>query len=68
MNLDKKVLEFYAGFQKDKQEGNRYGETSNEDGYYPGRLFKEYSFNDIRNVVDVGLIVLEMDLMSVVDS
>lgn len=34
IDLDKMVLEFYDGFQKKPQIGNRFGEEKN-DGYYP---------------------------------
>ena len=37
INLDEEVLEFWVGFQKKPQEGNRYGEVP-DDGYYPCAL------------------------------
>ena len=37
INLDDEVLEFWKGFQKKPQEGNRYGEVP-DDGYYPCAL------------------------------
>ena len=49
-NLDTKMLEFYVGFQKRPQEGNRYGtepiEGSSGRKYYPCRLAAEIPFDD----------------------
>ena len=36
-DVDRKVMEFYSGFQKEPDENNRYG-TEKEDGYYPCKL------------------------------
>ena len=41
INLDTKVLEFWVGFQKEPDEGNRYG-TESDDGYYPCKLKYEF--------------------------
>lgn len=41
INLDSGKLEFYLGFQKNPQRGNRYGEAPDENGYYPCRLTLE---------------------------
>lgn len=46
INLDDEVLEFYEGFQKEAQKGNRYGETE-EDGYYPCKLVFTISLDEI---------------------
>lgn len=35
IDLDKMVFEFYEGFQKKAQIGNRFGTTSTEDGRFP---------------------------------
>ena len=40
INLDDNVLEFYKGFQKRPQLGNRYG-TNADRGYYPCKLVAE---------------------------
>jgi hypothetical protein len=37
INLDDNTLEFYRGFQKESQEGNRFG-TEPSDGYYPCKM------------------------------
>lgn len=42
INLDKNTLEFWEGFQKGPQDGNRYGETPGDDGYYPCRFVTEF--------------------------
>lgn len=49
INLDKNVLEFYKGFQTKRQNKNRYGVRRDENGYYPCRLIKEFSLDDIFN-------------------
>jgi len=48
VNLDDNVLEFWLGFQKKPQEGNRYG-TIKCDDYYPCRLVKTYPLDDFTN-------------------
>lgn len=47
INMDKKCLEFWKGFQKKPYKGNRYG-TEATDGYYPCRMLKAYAFTRIR--------------------
>jgi len=47
INLDKGVLEFWRGFQNDPQEGNRFGETPDDDGYYPCKLAAEIPLAEI---------------------
>lgn len=46
IDLDKMVLEFYRGFQKKPQPGNRFGEKK-DDGYYPCAKVGQISLNDI---------------------
>lgn len=46
INLDSGMLEFWEGFQHEPQEGNRYGETPDDDSYYPCRLALEIPLND----------------------
>ena len=60
INLDDKILEFYEGFQKTPQEGNRYGFTIKDgyDGYYPCKLSLTFPLNEID---DVARIVEMMD-------
>lgn len=41
INPDDNVLEFYVGFQKQPQEGNRYG-TEDDSGYYPCKMVKAF--------------------------
>ena len=45
-NLDDEILEFWVGFQKRPQAGNRYGEKAN-DGYYPCRLTKTFPLDGL---------------------
>lgn len=52
INLDTGTLEFYQGFQREPQEGNRFGEKPNEDGYYPCRLMCEFPLDDIGSLHD----------------
>jgi hypothetical protein len=49
INLDTMKLEFYDGFQKKSQKNNRFGETPNEDGYYPSRLIAVFNLNNINS-------------------
>jgi len=46
VNLDTGMLEFWEGYQKSSQEGNRYGETPDDGGYYPCRLALEIPLTD----------------------
>lgn len=58
INLDDEVLEFWEGFQKKPQEGNRYGTESNR-GYYPCKLSLTFPLNEIN---DVNKIVEMMEI------
>ena len=49
INLDTEKLEFYEGFQKEPQEGNRYGTECNHNGYYPCALVTEIPISEIKN-------------------
>lgn len=42
INLDKKVLEFWVGYQKTPTKKNRYGEEKDKYGYYPCKLLRSY--------------------------
>lgn len=56
INLDTEKLEFWIGFQKSPQKGNRYGETSDNGGYYPCRLAAEFTLgkiNDTDKIIDI---------------
>ena len=59
INLDDEVLEFYKGFQKEAQKGNRYGETE-EDGYYPCKLVFTISLDKIIET-DINSMVEQME-------
>lgn len=57
INIDDGVFEFYEGFQKVPQNGNRYGIEPNENGYYPCKLsftipLDEVSFYNIDRIVE----------------
>lgn len=58
-NLDEGVLEFWEGFQKTPQEGNRYG-TEASDGYYPCRLSATFPLDGL-TVAKVKEIVRKME-------
>jgi len=47
VNLDERTLEFYRGFSREPQKGNPFGETPNEDGYYPISLEGSVPLSDI---------------------
>lgn len=53
INLDDNVLEFYVGFQKEPQEGNRYGATNFYSGYYPCKLVATFPLDDLNDVDSV---------------
>ena len=63
VNLDNNTLEFYVGFQKKPQEGNRYQAITDgkeeEDFYYPCKLAKSFPLDEIRKS-DVAKVVEEM--------
>ena len=58
INLDDEVLEFWEGFQKVSQEGNRYG-IEPDGNYYPCKLSLTFPLNEIE---DVDKIVKMMEL------
>lgn len=53
INLDTEMLEFWVGYQHEAQEGNRYGEAANEDGYYPCMLAAEFPLAEINSPDDI---------------
>lgn len=61
INLDTMKLEFYKGFQKKEQNGNRFGTEPNEDGYYPCRLVGVFNLEDIKDSVDIKTTVEKME-------
>jgi len=48
VNLDTGKLEVWRGFQKSPTEGNRYGTTHDEDGYYPCKMVAEFTQDEIK--------------------
>lgn len=54
INLDDKTLEYYVGFQKQPDKTNRYGVKPNRD-YYPCKMLKAFSFEDIRSKADIDI-------------
>ena len=53
INLDTNKLEIYEGFQKTPDDNNRYGNTPNQDGYYPCQLLLEIPLNKISACVNM---------------
>ena len=49
INLDTRKLEFYVGHQRKLQKGNRYGEETDRNGYYPCRLVKRFPLEKLSN-------------------
>jgi len=49
INLDSMTLEFYEGFQKKPQIGNKFGEES-INGYYPCAKILELSLSEVDNI------------------
>lgn len=66
INLDDKTLEYYVGFQKQPDKTNRYGVKPNND-YYPCKMLKAFSFEDIRSKADID-IAREMEELEEVDA
>lgn len=62
INLDNMTLEFYNGFQKKPQIGNRFG-SNLKDGYYPCRLVCIFNLTDINDFIDVDNILAKMDTL-----
>lgn len=52
INLDTNNLEFWEGFQRSPQEGNRYGVDCDDHGYYPCRLALTLPLNDTDTMSD----------------
>ena len=48
VNLDTGKLEVWLGYQKSPTEGNRYGTTHDEDGYYPCKMIAEFTQEEIK--------------------
>lgn len=67
INLDNMTLEFYNGFQRKPQYGNRFGSDSNNHGYFPCRLVGIFKIFDINNTVNKENILQKMDNLSVTD-
>jgi hypothetical protein len=61
INLDTMKLEFYDGFQKNPQKDNRFGESSEEEGYYPCRLVSVFDLDSIVDFDDVKNTVQKMN-------
>ena len=59
INLDTNMLEYYEGFQKEPQDGNRYGEEANGNGYYPCRWVATIPLGTIRIAESVNDVVNE---------
>ena len=53
INLDTMKFEFYSGFQKIPQKGNKFGDTPNEDGDYPCRLVGVFNLLDIYDDITI---------------
>ena len=51
INLDTNMLEYWRGFQTEKDDNNRYG-TVCDRGYYPCKLKKEISLENIQSLSD----------------
>lgn len=49
VNLDTGKLEVWEGYQKSPTEGNRYGTTTDEDGYYPCKMVVEFTQEEIKS-------------------
>ena len=49
VNLDTGKLEVWRGFQKSPTEGNRYGTTHDEGGYYPCKMVAEFTQEEIKS-------------------
>ncbi len=47
INLDNSTLEFWVGYQKEPQEGNRYGTETDDNGYYPCKLTHSFPLSDL---------------------
>lgn len=66
INLDTCMFEFWSGFQKVPQEGNRYGETSDDDRYYPCKLLLEIPLAELE-LMDVDELAEKMQASSKAD-
>jgi len=61
INLDENKFEYWKGYQKKPQKGNRYGEKS-EDGYYPCKLALSIHLSDIQdNVIKTDDLIQKME-------
>jgi len=66
INLDDKTLEFYVGFNKDKNAAGRYASFTEDpkEAYYGVRLVKAYTFEQVRSAKSVSAIVKDMNKKS----
>lgn len=60
LNLDKNLLQFYVGDQREPQEGNHYG-TDQRKGYYPCALKAVFNFAFIRQNSTSAIVKLMED-------
>lgn len=63
INLDDMILEFYVGFQKTPQLGNRFGVEKSNEIYYPCRLVSIFDINTINDFIDISKIVDKMNYL-----
>lgn len=52
IDLDKNSFEVYSGFKKSGIEDNRFGNTPNEDGYYPVQIVCSFDLLDLPSEFD----------------
>ena len=68
INLDTNKLEFWKGWQKKPQPGNRYGEEpfdpENDGRYYPCRLVKMFDLPIVESDIHIQRVVDEMNRVS----
>ena len=64
INFDNMTLEFYNGYQKKSQIGNRFGCDLNEGDYYPCRLVAIFDIDNINDSIDIENIINRMDYIS----
>lgn len=55
LNLDKKCLEFWVGFQEKPDPKNRYG-TEESHGWFPCKQFEDFSFERIRSNTENSIV------------
>ena len=64
IDLDTEQLEYYVGFQKQPQVGNRYGVSPDKNGYYPCKLAGSFPLERLYNGYDEAVFIGALNMLA----